>query len=257
METIVPVDPVEQLLREYTNKMRDVIRNQLAADVTAAVVKAFAGDSDPAVAAGPAVNVRRIRSDSVLPVTPSQVSRSPRKVKKALLGDNPQQLQALLKKHRGNIAAVAKELDNFPVQIRRWLKKYSIDPNAFRRDPDATTAAQVGAKKNHAGTDRKVEAKNDAASMIATAANGTKARASRTVRKGKRKGGMRDPDIFAQQKFNVLAHLTANPGQRSEKIAGATKISTSDLRLVLKRLVADKKLKAAGVARGTTYTIVK
>jgi hypothetical protein len=42
------------------------------------------------------------------------------------------QLIALLREHRGNIAAVARELGKATMQIRRWAKKYGIELTDFR-----------------------------------------------------------------------------------------------------------------------------
>jgi DNA-binding NtrC family response regulator len=42
------------------------------------------------------------------------------------------QLIALLRTHRGNIAAVARELGKATMQIRRWAKKYGIELTDFR-----------------------------------------------------------------------------------------------------------------------------
>lgn len=69
-------------------------------------------------------------------------------------------------------------------------------------------------------------------------------------------GGRRSPAKLARQTKRLLAHIKDNPGQRSEQISAATKISTSELALPLKKLVAEKKIKSSGVARGTTYTPV-
>jgi sigma-54 dependent transcriptional regulator, acetoin dehydrogenase operon transcriptional activator AcoR len=41
-------------------------------------------------------------------------------------------LKALLTTHRGNVAAVARELARDPAQVYRWLKRFRLDPNAFR-----------------------------------------------------------------------------------------------------------------------------
>jgi transcriptional regulator of acetoin/glycerol metabolism len=38
-----------------------------------------------------------------------------------------------LKQHRGNVAAVARSLGKAPTQIHRWMRRYGIDPNAFRQ----------------------------------------------------------------------------------------------------------------------------
>jgi transcriptional regulator with GAF, ATPase, and Fis domain len=43
-----------------------------------------------------------------------------------------QELRELLMRHRGNIAAVGRELGKERMQIHRWLKKYNIDLGAYR-----------------------------------------------------------------------------------------------------------------------------
>jgi transcriptional regulator with GAF, ATPase, and Fis domain len=43
-----------------------------------------------------------------------------------------EELRALLERHRGNIAAVGRELGKERMQIHRWLKKYSIDLSQYR-----------------------------------------------------------------------------------------------------------------------------
>ncbi|MFW5920355.1 MAG: sigma 54-interacting transcriptional regulator [Polyangiales bacterium] len=44
----------------------------------------------------------------------------------------PEQLRELLTRHRGNIAAVGRELGKERMQVHRWLKRYRIDANDFR-----------------------------------------------------------------------------------------------------------------------------
>jgi transcriptional regulator with PAS, ATPase and Fis domain len=41
-------------------------------------------------------------------------------------------LEALLVAHRGNVSQIARELGKARMQIQRWLKRYSLDPEAFR-----------------------------------------------------------------------------------------------------------------------------
>jgi hypothetical protein len=226
-------DPVEDLLREYTSKMRNVLRAQLAADVTAAVLKALGAVTAEGSAA-----------------PPSAVSRSPSKMRPRH-GDDPDLLKALLKKHSGNVPAVGVELGKARSQIYRWLAKHGIDPHSFRRGgPDAT----VSAKKNVAEA---TGASQPTRHTPLTSANEPRAAASRKLPKGKSKGGRRRPDVLAHQRYKVLAYVTANPGQRAAQISKATKISTEDLRFVLRKLLADTKLKTDGVTRGATYTVVK
>ena len=43
------------------------------------------------------------------------------------------ELRALLEKHRGNIAAVGREVGKERTQIHRWLKRYGIDVAEYRR----------------------------------------------------------------------------------------------------------------------------
>ncbi len=62
---------------------------------------------------------------------------------------------------------------------------------------------------------------------------------------------------MAKQTEKLLAYITANPGQRSEQIAEGTRFSTGELALPLRKLVAEKRLKSTGRARGTTYTAAK
>jgi hypothetical protein len=68
------------------------------------------------------------------------------------------------------------------------------------------------------------------------------------------KGGRRTPDEIARTTEELLAYVKANPGQRSEQIAMGMGVATSELVLPLRKLLAEKQLKAKGVARGTTYS---
>jgi len=43
-----------------------------------------------------------------------------------------QTLVALLEQHRGNLAEVARAMAKAPTQIRRWLKRLGLDPDAYR-----------------------------------------------------------------------------------------------------------------------------
>ena len=72
-----------------------------------------------------------------------------------------------------------------------------------------------------------------------------------------RQGGKRTPEEIEKLANQLLAYIEKNPEQRSEQIAEANKLTTGELVLPIKRLVADKKIKAKGKARGTTYTVAK
>ena len=43
-----------------------------------------------------------------------------------------EELRALLERHRGNIAAVGRELGKERMQVHRWLKRYNIDLAQYR-----------------------------------------------------------------------------------------------------------------------------
>jgi transcriptional regulator of acetoin/glycerol metabolism len=43
------------------------------------------------------------------------------------------QLVGLLDLHRGNIAAVARALDKDRMQIHRWMRRFALDLETFRR----------------------------------------------------------------------------------------------------------------------------
>jgi hypothetical protein len=64
----------------------------------------------------------------------SSLPKEPLPTLKTIASDNKSRddLIALLRQHRGNIAAVAREAGKMPIQIRRWIKKYEIDLNDFR-----------------------------------------------------------------------------------------------------------------------------
>jgi DNA-binding NtrC family response regulator len=44
-----------------------------------------------------------------------------------------QRLESLLTHHQGNVSAIARVLGKDRVQIRRWLKRFNLEPTAFRR----------------------------------------------------------------------------------------------------------------------------
>jgi len=43
------------------------------------------------------------------------------------------ELRGLLEQHAGNVAAVARALGKARMQVHRWLKRYALDPDSFRR----------------------------------------------------------------------------------------------------------------------------
>ncbi len=82
-------------------------------------------------------------------------------------------------------------------------------------------------------------------------------RASGKIVSAKISGAKRTPEQIAKTSAKLLSFIAANPGQRAEQIADGTNISTSEMALPIKRLLSEKKIKASGVARGTTYVASK
>ncbi len=78
---------------------------------------------------------------------------------------------------------------------------------------------------------------------------------ARPVKRGA--GGKRTPEQIDKLAIQLLAHIEKNPEQRSEQIAAANKLTTGELVLPIRKLLADRKIKAKGKARGTMYTAVK
>jgi hypothetical protein len=73
---------------------------------------------------------------------------------------------------------------------------------------------------------------------------------------GRSAGGRRSSSDVASLADALLTHLQKHPGQRGEEIAAALETDTRTIRLPLKKLIEDKKVKTKGVARGTSYHLV-
>ena len=71
-----------------------------------------------------------VRADPARPVT-----AAPQAPPAALSDEDAQrrdQLAALMREKRGNIAAVARSLGKARMQVQRWLKRFGLDPQSFR-----------------------------------------------------------------------------------------------------------------------------
>ena len=86
---------------------------------------------------------------------------------------------------------------------------------------------------------------------------GGKAGAGGSVRSGKTtragRGAKRTPDELANLQQDFLAFVHKNPGLRIEQINKELGLSTKDLALPIRKLVADGSLKVKGKKRSTTY----
>lgn len=69
-------------------------------------------------------------------------------------------------------------------------------------------------------------------------------------------GARRSSEEITVQAAKLFEHINAHPGVSAEGISNALGIPTKVLPAPLKVLIKEKKIKASGVARGTTYTAV-
>ncbi len=72
----------------------------------------------------------------------------------------------------------------------------------------------------------------------------------------KSKGGKRSPEEIKAQAEKLAKLIRENPGSKSEDLAKVSGMTTGDQVLPIKKLLGEKRIKAKGKARGTTYTAV-
>src|SRR5687768_12325993 len=97
----------------------------------------------------------------------------------------------------------------------------------------------------------------EVSATVQAALSGAQPRTSRSNARGARSkvatSGKRTSEEIEQLAKNIAGYIEKHPGQRSEQIAAGLNLTTKDLTLPIKKLIADKKVKSKGVARGTTY----
>src|SRR5678816_1216062 len=84
---------------------------------------------------------------------------------------------------------------------------------------------------------------------------GRPAKASRPMRAAK-KGGRRSAEHVEQMGQSLYDYVKKNPGQRGEQIAKAMRTDVGTMRLPMRKLIADKRIKTKGQRRGMTYLAV-
>jgi len=70
-------------------------------------------------------------SQALLAPGPTHASAAPRAPGRAAV-PTEEELRALLLQHRGNVAAVGRELGKERMQIHRWMKRYNINVDEYR-----------------------------------------------------------------------------------------------------------------------------
>lgn len=82
---------------------------------------------------------------------------------------------------------------------------------------------------------------------------GGAARGRPASRGSRAKGAKRSPEELEELTSRLAAYVKSNPGQRIEQIAAEMGVSTKELNLPAKKLLADRVLKTKGQKRATQY----
>ncbi len=69
----------------------------------------------------------------------------------------------------------------------------------------------------------------------------------------KKSGAKRSPEAMANLLERLVVYITATPGQGAEAIGRALNLSTGEMSLPIRKLVASGKVRAEGVKRATRY----
>jgi len=73
------------------------------------------------------------------------------------------------------------------------------------------------------------------------------------ITRSREKGAKRSPDELEKLTSQLLSHIKGNAGQRIEQIAQGMNVSTKELNLPAKKLLAKKAIKTKGHKRATQY----
>ncbi|MBK7644983.1 MAG: hypothetical protein IPJ19_18385 [Planctomycetes bacterium] len=150
------------------------------------------------------------------------------------------------------IAALEKQIADLKSRAER--KKARTNP-AVRHTVAALRAIDKALSSTQDGTVRNALDEARATLSACLAVQGVvPAAGSRAVSRGA--GGRRSSADVADLAGALLSHLEQHPGQRGEQIAAALDTDTRTIRLPLKKLIEERKVKTKGVARGTSYHLV-
>lgn len=78
-------------------------------------------------------------------------------------------------------------------------------------------------------------------------------RAAAALPQKKKGGGKRSAEDLGAMGDALLAHVQSNPGQRGEQIAAALGTDVGTMRLPMKKLLGEGKVRTEGQRRGMTY----
>jgi hypothetical protein len=118
-------------------------------------------------------------------------------------------------------------------------------------------AAELTALVRRAPFDAVREALGESAPRLAKTAPAPRARrpAKRVApRKASKPRSVRDPKVLAKLVERLAGHIKANPGQRMDDIKVALGLPTKDLKLPIKKLLAEKRISWKGRGAGMTYS---
>jgi DNA-binding NtrC family response regulator len=90
-------------------------------------------ESAIALANGGPIQRQHLSLATALPMIPATVASSPTAAPEPEDAELRHRLLALLGQNHGNVSATARSMGKARVQIRRWLRRYQIDPSQFRR----------------------------------------------------------------------------------------------------------------------------
>jgi hypothetical protein len=149
-------------------------------------------------------------------------------------------------------------VENFVGSLDHMIRQAALEAAqeslGLRLGPPSSPAAapaKAAARSRGAAKARPAQATKAAPAAPATAAAAT---APKAAAKGRRKKGeKRSPKEIAKLTEELLAAVTAKPGQRMEHLGKALGASTAELQIPVARLVEEKKITRKGEKRATTY----
>jgi outer membrane biosynthesis protein TonB len=130
-------------------------------------------------------------------------------------------------------------------------KKAAPAPAKKAAPAPAKKAAPAPAKKAAPAPAKK--AAPSPAKKAAPAPAPVAAKKAAPARASRSKGEKRSPELIAKTTDALLAYVKSHAGQRIEQIAQGLKVTTKDLALPAKKLLAERRLKTKGQKRATQY----